>query len=49
MQKEFADEEAKKPKRTFQMPQASSAFSQAMKEQMSGSGEQGPRKLESSD
>ena len=50
MQKEFADEEAKKPKRTFQMPQASSAFSQMMRQQMSGAGtDQGPRKLASID
>ena len=49
MQKAYAEEEAKKPKRTFQMPGGGSAFQQMMRQQMGGAGNTGPRKLDSLD
>ena len=48
MQKAAAEEEAKKPKRTFMMPNQGSAFSQMMRQQMAGS-DLAPRKLDSMD
>ena len=49
LQQAFAEEEAKKPKRTFMMPQQDSAFSQMMRQQMGGAGSEGPRRLDQND
>lgn len=47
MQQAAQAEEAKRPKRTFNMPgNNSSAFSQMMRQQMGGVGSAGPRKLD---
>ena len=46
MQRAAAEEEAKRPKRTFQMPGTGSAFSQMMRAQMGGAASAGPRKLD---
>lgn len=50
MRKAAQQEEAKRPKRTFNMPGGSnSAFSQMMRAQMGGNSDLGPRKLDSCD
>lgn len=49
MQKEAEDGQQKKPKRVFAFGGGGGAFAQIMRQQMNGTGDSGPRKLNSVD